>query len=842
MAQQFVTEDGTLIIPGAYPKITVQSNNSGLATTGVLMLVGESDAGPAHTEEEDLENNAFGPDALSDVQAKYGSGPIVDAFRAACSPSSDLAGSFSRAIIVKTNPSTKASGLLLNSVAGTYGTLFAKKEGKAGNLITYAVVAAQSEVVPTTGPFTSVPAVGTVDAEVRLNGGAALTVSLPANQTPAQVQTAFNALVGVDASGGVDRAILPGVAAGTLALDQSPGGAGTLVVDITRSVAWAVTPTVGDTLTIPTGSVLAGAADENVGGYVITSASATVIRATKLSDAGKTLGPAPVPGVVTTPVDVAPVAMSASTDVRAWSPVTIFVTAGSVVDGIGKSLEIAQLTSGTDLLTRTAYNLSTTPVTWISVSGTPKLLSSASEYRAQLDIARASDNVEESIVAGGEIALKISYAGTTATLFVDKTLDEWSTTVTGGTGASIPAKKFTDFPTIGDMVTFINSQTGYLASVGTAALGQQPVAALDGGTFGICSRWGAQNGRIKIDAYRFILAMANSVLTQLNDPAAAADSGLPAVKAVAYLAGAVKGGTTAAAVTAAIDALEAVQGNFLVPLFSRDASLDIVDGLTESSSTYQIDAINLAAKAHVLKMSTIKKRRNRQAFLSKEDTFDAQKEAAGNLASARCSLAFEDFKQLGGDGTITQFQPWMGATLAAAMQAAGFYRAIFNKGITTAGIVHADGSYNPLQDSDVEDALLSGLLPARKSETGGFIFDSDQTTYTKDANFVFNSIQAMYAADVIALSTARRMQGAFVGQSTADVSAAIGLSFLEGIMADFLRLKLIAPSDDAPKGFKNAKVRLNGGNMIVEVEIKLAGAIYFIPISFLVSPVSQSAG
>jgi hypothetical protein len=86
------------------------------------------------------------------------------------------------------------------------------------------------------------------------------------------------------------------------------------------------------------------------------------------------------------------------------------------------------------------------------------------------------------------------------------------------------------------------------------------------------------------------------------------------------------------------------------------------------------------------------------------------------------------------------------------------------------------------------------------------------------------------------------MEGAFVGQSVADISAAIALSFLEGIMADFLRLKLIAPSDDAPKGFKNAVIQVSGTAMIVSVEIKLAGAIYFIPISFLVSPVSQRAG
>lgn len=841
MAQQFVTEDGTLIVPGAYPKITVQSNNSGLATTGVLMLVGESDVGPDFTKEVDLDANAFGPDSLSDVIAKYGSGPIVDAFRAACSPSSDLTGSFATAVIIKTNPSTKSSASLLNTASGTYATLFAKQEGKAGNLISYGVVAAQAEVIPTTGAFTFIPPAGTASVEVRLNGGAALAVSLTAAETPAAAQAAFDALAGVDATGGADRVIL--TVSGTLALDANPAGApGANNITLTRSIAWAVTPTVGDTLTIPSGSIVAGASnDTNVGSYVIIAATPTVITATKLSDAGKTTGGAAVPGTITAPVDVGAASIVAVTDAKAWAPIVIKATAASVIDGAGKSLEISEVSGGTDNFSRTAYALSAVQVTWVSKTGAAQLLASADEYEVELDLARAADNVQEAIVAGGDIALKVSYQGTSGSLTINVAGNSWSTTVVGGSGASIASFKLSDFSTIQDVANYINAQTGYKAVVGTASLGQLSPLSLDSGTFTIASTWGALNGRVKMDAYKFLIAMSGSVLAQLNSPAAAAVSGLPAVKAVSYLTGGTKAGTLAATIVSALTALEGVQGNFLVPLFSSDASLDIAAGLTESTSTYQIDAINLASKAHVLKMSTVKARRNRQAFLSKEDTFVNQMTAASNLASARCTLTFEDFKQLGGDGTITQFQPWMGAALAAAMQAAGFYKAIFNKGITTAGIVHAAGDYNPKNDDDVAEALQAGLLPARKALTGGFIFDSDQTTYSKDANFVFNSIQAMYAADVIALSTAQRMQGAFVGQSTADITAAIGLSFLEGIMADFLRLKLIAPSDDAPKGFKNAKVRLNGGNMIVEVEIKLAGAIYFIPISFLVSPVSQSA-
>jgi len=56
-----------------------------------------------------------------------------------------------------------------------------------------------------------------------------------------------------------------------------------------------------------------------------------------------------------------------------------------------------------------------------------------------------------------------------------------------------------------------------------------------------------------------------------------------------------------------------------------------------------------------------------------------------------------------------------------------------------------------------------------------------------------------------------------------------------------LRLRFIAPSDDAPKGYKNAKVSLKGGVMSIYLEAKLAGLIYFVPIQFEISQVEQTA-
>jgi hypothetical protein len=268
--------------------------------------------------------------------------------------------------------------------------------------------------------------------------------------------------------------------------------------------------------------------------------------------------------------------------------------------------------------------------------------------------------------------------------------------------------------------------------------------------------------------------------------------------------------------------------------------LDVVDGLTDASSTYTIAGIHAACKAHVLALSQYKRRKNRQAILSIQDTFANQKTIAANIASFRCNMTFQNVKNPNSTGSITTFQPWMGAVLAGSMQAAGGYKSIENKQVTVSGITQAAGDFDPRTTSNLEDALLAGLMPLRNPATGGYVWVSDQTTYGKDDNFVFNSLQAVYAADTIALTTAQRMEQAFVGQSVADINKNIAMSFLQTILDDLRRLKLISASDGSPKGYQNASIKISGNAMLVSVQVFLATAIDFIDISFQVSPVTQS--
>jgi hypothetical protein len=837
MAQQFISSNGALTVPGAYPTITVQSGASGLSTNGVIALVGEADAGPDYTLETDLNANSFGPDALAAILSKYKSGPLVDAFRGASVPANDpdIVNAPSKFVLVKTNPSVKATTTLLNNAAGTYATLQDQSYGALGNMIYYSVAAKTSEVKPTTGAFTFLVPIGAFDMSIRLNGGSEILYTASAAQLPSAFQSGLQgASASLSVTGGADRSVITSVA-GTLAAAAS----GNSVV-FTISTSWANQPLVGDTLFISTTSVVKGGSSQNCGSYVVTAATASTITATKLMDATGS------PGALTTPVTVSAVSIASTTaDLRAFAPITIAASSTALIDGLGKTIEINELTTNTDRLSNCAYSLNTSKVTWVSKTGAATDLVSATEQSVTLNVNRQVDNTTESMSAGGIIALQLGYTGVAATCSVTVTATTLSTVVTGGTGANL-SLALASFPTLNDLVAYINTQTGYTASVGTAAAGQFLSTQLDEGTFTAGSTFGNPTMRLKVDAVKFFQAVTNTSATvALVFPTVGNVAGLPAVTTGnKFLAGGARGGTSNNIFTASIDALQAVNVNFIVPLFSQNATLDAVATVnpTDPSSTYTIDTINAYIRTHVNAMSTLKRKKNRQGFCSKRDTFLNVQTAAQNLAAARVSLCFQDVKDIGANG-LTQFQPYMAAAKAAGMQAAGFYKAIVNKQINISGAVQGavvPSDYTASLDSNQETALLSGLLPIAPKQTGGFAWVSDQTTYLRDNNFVFNSIQAMYVADTIALTTAQRMQNAFVGQSVADVSASVAMAALAGIMADMLRLKLIAVSDDAPNGYKNARITISGPTMNVTVEIKLAGAIYFIPINFQVTQVTQS--
>jgi len=278
MAQSFSDSSGTYTVPSAYTTYTVRRSFSGLASNGVLLLIGEADAGPDFTQEEDLAANSFSPTEEDAVLAKYKSGNLVDAFRAAVAPANDedISGSFTQIVLMKTNVAEKASGTLTSLASTTYGSLYDKSYGALGNLIYFKVIENTAEAMPTTGEFAYIPAVGTTALNFRISGQAVVTPSnISANSMPSSFVSTIDALAGIDATGGALRTTIPGVSGNLIVTVTSVSNK---EIKITYSSTWTTTPSVGDTLVIPTGSPIA-ATLANIGGYIVTAATSSTVTA-----------------------------------------------------------------------------------------------------------------------------------------------------------------------------------------------------------------------------------------------------------------------------------------------------------------------------------------------------------------------------------------------------------------------------------------------------------------------------------------------------------------------------------------------------------------------------------
>jgi len=959
MALQAVTADGVMTIPGPYGTFRVQTNPQGVATSGILVLMGEADRGPDYLSETSLAGTFFGPDEVGRAGAKYGSGPLVDAIRIAAQAANDpdIQGSPQGFYLIKTNAAGKAGVSLARAGLTAYGTLYDQSFGEPGNLISAVLTEAPAEIAPHVQSAYIPTGSGSSTLRLRVNGGGvqslvATAATIPTNFSGNVIaggpNTGLASLTDILGTGGIDRVALGGFA-NTDTLEVVATGNSVVITLAGAPTAWGTTPSVGDTLVIPLAgsygctqsSAIAGAS--NAGQYIVTAATATTITATKIHDAAV--------DTVTAPANFGPAAIGTEhTDILVYSPVVLknvsgttramlaaanvtatiggiasgstltltlstgawgvtpaindyiympntaptawidgagtdlnggyyVVTAATAttvtltrlsngnpstfaptaiasvtdlvckrpaIDGVGKSLEIYD-GGNTTSVAKTLYTLGGAPVAWLSTQTAPVLNASDAELEIGLLTARSSQNITEDITAGGDVVMDVGYIGTTATLTIaGNTL---STTVVGGSGANLSIN-LKNYATVGDVAAYLNTQTGYTASPASNAMAQVKLytasqngfLVLDKGTFSIGTTHGNQTGRLKRDAWAWYDAVRQqSLLVQMSNPAAPATAGLPEAQILRFLSGGTRGATTDAGISAALTACEKLRANFVVPLFSRDALLDYADGLTDVASTYTVASINANVKTHVLRMSSFKAQRHRQGFVSMQDTFANCQDMASAMASFRVSLAFQAVRAIASDGSIHTMQPWALAVYAAAMQAAGFYRSIMAKGLNTSGVLGTDSSFDADNDTQVETALLAGMLVARARVGGGFAWVSDQTTYAVDSNFVYNSIQAVYDADLVVLTTSQRMGRAFVGQSLADVSAASAAGVFSAIMADLKRLKLLASSDDAPAGYKNAKFKVQGNVLYVDAEIKIANAIAFVPISFVVSEVTQTA-
>lgn len=563
--------------------------------------------------------------------------------------------------------------------------------------------------------------------------------------------------------------------------------AGKLTVSLNTG-SFAIVPKAGDIVKIARGSLLAATA-ANVGLYIVESASAKTLTITR-----------PFSGMTTTAVS-------------------------SVV-----------LNGANDTIT-TAPSFTTTAVA-------ARRIDSASERKVKLEASQDSTNTTfPAVLIGGNPAIELSYFdGTTtaATVSIDSTRKMTLDFTGGGTDLTINTKKYANLK---DLVAYLNSITGLSAKLSSPLFGSLPTSALDMVTsVGILggSALPAYNGKIKKDYYDWKQTFVdNAVLVTFNDGSMSLKAGLPTAEATAsFMTGATLGSTSNASIQAGLDSGLKVSVRHVVPLFSRDASFDINDGLTDEGSEYTIDSIHLATNGHVATASNSIRRKERYAMLSFDGSYEDSKEKCNTAAYERAQMFFQRVIAQGGDGTASLKLPYMAAcAVAAGSSQAPTATSMLRKPFLLAGVSHSgldslfDESlipdFDPEDYNQLNDAITNGLFVLREVQGFGIRAESpDLTTRSRTLDpkgWFYERKNVGMAADEV-LDTCRNVLENFIGERTTDVPTAVVAKALSDVLDNFVNNRSII-------SYKILKVESLGNQYTASVQITMTEAIEAIILS-----------
>lgn len=538
-------------------------------------------------------------------------------------------------------------------------------------------------------------------------------------------------------------------------------------------------------------------------------------------------------------------AFAGAIDVAASGATAISLTQGVVADlsrnGSGRSFEILAGTANTDLALTAGLSVA------------------ASEPMATLTVRNPVTTLEESETVGGEVMMSLGRDNTGGCTAATVSISASSITLaqTSATPASIVLNK-ADFPNIQAVVDYVNTLPGWVASASSILNGQMSVEVLDRvsavGAFHTIAN--AMPARIKHDAQEVadFFALSSQVeLIPLASQTEVKKVGLPDEQGLPnalYLSGGSKGATASSDIVTALSKFEKFRVNSVVPLFSRDASADIADQLTDAGSTYTIDGIHQAVKTHLSLMSTTKKKSERQGYLSFKGSYADAKVQIATMAAARIQMVIQDVRQSDSEGNIKWFQPWAGAALlAGARGGSPIGNPMTFKYFNMSGIRQtAQPMSTPEQDIQVDfdpdtmydDAIANAVTFWEAPQTGGFRLVVDNTTYNKDGNWVYNRGNVLYAADVLAYDFRNQLENIYVGLKNT-VSAAEIKSTCEAILATYLAQGITVSTSDAKNGFKQLVVQINGNTVNVSVVVKLVEGIDFVLADITLQRASQTA-
>ena len=837
--------------PGAYSHQDIDLGGSfPLGVRGIVGIFGESSTGKPGAL-EDIEKNFYTPEELPSIISKYGDGNISDIASFLFAPSNDgaIPNGAQYVYIYKTNASTNASKVVdkKSSNYANYVNFVSKLFGVAGDAITitWATGAHPSPVVVTV--------VGT-DITITADNGVA---------TPAQVVAAVNihpqASLLVTASEQYSPSINPwfiDTAYPVLTLAGGNSSVATLY-----SATYGLPSnflTVTNTITNETVAKVTATAPIDLTAHVYLPGDkftlqlngSEVYTFTFPVGCNVALDPAEINSIVTllialstpanwsspsggTPINAAFTINVTGTDAAAVLEIKQDATFMGHRKGYGKTMELKDGVG--------------TPLAHSRLN--PGFLIPSEEVDT-ITIKNLSTRSQFSDIVGGDIAISFRYSDLTAqSAQVQVTSTSVILTVVGGYTPGTYTFLKSQYKTLTDLASAVNLLSNWSATFVNPADKFLQTSTLD-----IVSGLGAISAtnypcRIKKDAYsvkQFYAQYAAIVyMTQTTYV-----TGLLDDQAELSFTGGTVGETTNASITAALNEMTKVRINAVLPLFSRDATADFADGLTDTASNYTIAGIHAALQNHLALMRTTTRRSERQGYASLKDTFDNCKIVASDLTSGLIQLCIQDIKQISAFGELKWFQPFaQAAFLAGGRMGSPVGTPMTFKFFNISGLRQTAQAMTTDEEDIINDfdprtqsteAIIAGITFMEKPETGGYRFKLDNTTYGKDGNWVWNRGNVVYAADIFAYDFRDKLEKIYVGRKNT-VRASEVKSTCMSILGTYLNEGITVSTADAAGGFKDLTVKIVGNTIYISVTVKLVEGIDFIFIEELIQRAVQSA-
>lgn len=528
----------------------------------------------------------------------------------------------------------------------------------------------------------------------------------------------------------------------------------TLAVSLGNGAFWSTTPKVGDAVFIDYVSPLAGSgAPGNVGFYVVTAASANSLSLSKTD------------GISTTAVASVAIAGNQST-------------------------------------------IQTFP-SFVSTSQKALITNSSVETQDQIIASNISTNVQfPTDQIGGTVVMKLGYYNSAATAAVASigTDRKLTITITASPAIDPIVVNTLKYPTLKALINFLNAQSGVTAEIANPLYNSAAPSILDMiQSMPILANHALSSlpGRIKNDYKAWSDFFANNLsILDFSAGSLLYKAGLPGADAsAAFLTGGAKGGTTNAAVQAGFDAGLKVSTVQVIPLFSRDAYLDVNDGLTDVESTYSIDSINAALKSHVSTAWSTKMRKERFGLASFYGSFEDSKLAAQALDYEYVSMAFQLVRAVGANGEAGWNLPWlMQCMFAAGRSQAVLGTSLLRKSFSLLDVKHTGQEASIFTDTllrdfeddnqgEVEQAIEAGLLVVGNVEGGGLrLISPDLSTRSrindgKSWLYERNSVSFVF---IEVLQTLRSTLENFIGSRTSDVTPADIANVVTNVLIGFV--------------------------------------------------------